>query len=91
MRTSDKDIYAVGDAALSFSLIDGKSTSVALATTAYRQATIAGVNAAGGEVRYDGTMGTFVTYFGGIEVSCTGYNTLTAEIMALRSCQVELK
>jgi NADPH-dependent 2,4-dienoyl-CoA reductase/sulfur reductase-like enzyme len=79
MRTSDKDIYAVGDAALSYSLIDGRSTNVALATTAYRQATIAGVNAAGGDVIYEGTMGTFVTYFGGIEVSCTGYNTLTAE------------
>ncbi len=79
MRTSDKDIYAIGDAALSYSLIDGRSINVALATTAYRQATIAGVNAAGGDARYDGAMGTFVTYFGGIEVSCTGYNTLTAE------------
>jgi NADPH-dependent 2,4-dienoyl-CoA reductase/sulfur reductase-like enzyme len=79
MRTSDKNIYAVGDAALSYSMIDGRSINVALASTAYRQATVAGVNAAGGDVRYDGAIGTFVTYFGGIEVSCTGYNSLTAE------------
>ena len=84
MRTSDKDIYAIGDVALSFSIIDGRPINVALATTAYRQALIAGVNAAGGDIRYDGTMGTFVTYFGGIEVSCTGYNTLTAEAHGLK-------
>ncbi len=79
MKTSDKDVYAVGDAVLSFSLIDGRPINVALASTAYRQALIAGANAAGGDVRYDGAIGTFVTYFGGVEVSCTGYNSLTAE------------
>jgi len=79
MKTSDEDVYAVGDAVLSFSLIDGKPINVALASTAYRQALIAGANAAGGDVRYDGAIGTFVTYFGGVEVSCTGYNSLTAE------------
>ncbi len=78
MRTSDPDIYALGDASLSFSNIDGKPINVALATTAYRHASIAGVNAAGGNATYDGAIGTFVTYFGGLEVSCTGYNTLTA-------------
>ena len=78
MQTSDPDIYTLGDASLSFSNIDGKPLSVALATTAYRQASVAGVNAAGGNVSYDGTIGTFVTYFGGLEVSCVGYNTLTA-------------
>jgi len=78
MRTSDPDIYTLGDASLSFSNIDGKPINVALATTAYRHASIAGVNAAGGNVTYDGAIGTFVTYFGGLEVSCAGYNTLTA-------------
>jgi NADPH-dependent 2,4-dienoyl-CoA reductase/sulfur reductase-like enzyme len=78
MRTNDPDIYTVGDASLTFSNIDGKPINVALATTAYRHASIAGVNAAGGNATYDGAIGTFVTYFGGLEVSCAGYNTLTA-------------
>jgi len=78
LRTSDQSIYSVGDCCLSFSLIDGKPINVALATTAYRQAMIAGVNAAGGDATYDGCIGTFVTYFGGLEISCTGFNTATA-------------
>ena len=79
MRTSDKDIYALGDNCLSFSNIDAQPLSVPLATTAYKQATVAGVNAAGGDAEFSGSLGTFVTYFGGLEVSCTGYNTTTAE------------
>jgi len=84
MKSSDPNIYAVGDTALNFSIIDGKPLNVALATTAYRQAVIAGVNAAGGNMIYDGNIGTFVTYFGGLEVSCTGYNTLTAESQSFK-------
>jgi NADH oxidase (H2O2-forming) len=79
MRTSDHSIYAVGDNSISYSNIDGKPAVIALATTAYRQAATAGVNAAGGDAVYEGTLGTFVTYFGGLELSCTGYNTATAE------------
>ena len=79
MMTSAKDIYAIGDVCLSFSGINGAPLFVALATTAFRQAAIAGVNAAGGNATYEGALGTFVTYFGNLEVSCTGYNTPTAE------------
>ena len=79
MRTSDEDIYAIGDNCLSFSNIDAQPISVPLATTAYKQAAVAGVNATGGDAEYSGSIGTFVTYFGGLEVSCTGFNTMTAE------------
>ncbi len=79
METSVKGIYAVGDNCVSFSGIDKEPISVALATTAFRQAAVAGVNAAGGNAVYDGAYGTFVSYFGEMEVSCTGYNTQTAE------------
>ncbi|MBN1682879.1 FAD-dependent oxidoreductase [Candidatus Bathyarchaeota archaeon] len=79
MRSSNPDIYAVGDVALSFNAIDSKPMNVALATTAFRQANIAGINAAGGNTEYEGNIGTFVTYFGGLEVSCTGFNSSTAE------------
>jgi len=79
METNIKDIYALGDCAISYSAIDGKETRVALATTAFMQAPIAGINAAGGNMVYEGSLGTFVSYIGNLEVSCTGYNSSTAQ------------
>ena len=84
METSAPDVYAVGDNCWSFSLIDGSPTRVALATTAYRQALVAGVNAAGGDAEYEGTLGTFVSYVGDLEVSSTGFNTRAAEAAGFR-------
>jgi NADH oxidase (H2O2-forming) len=75
MRTNLPDVYAIGDNCWSYNMIDGSPTRIALATTAYRQAMVAGVNAAGGIAQYDGTLGTFVSYVGDLEVSATGYNT----------------
>ena len=79
MMTNVKDVYALGDCSMSFSGVDHKPVSIALATTAFMQAAIAGVNAAGGDAVYDGGMGTFVSYIGDLEISCTGYNTEIAE------------
>jgi NADPH-dependent 2,4-dienoyl-CoA reductase/sulfur reductase-like enzyme len=79
METSVKDIYAIGDCAQSFSGVDGKPSYVALATTAFKQATVAGVNAAGGNMVFGGNLGTFVSFIGNLEVSCTGYNSAAAE------------
>lgn len=79
METDQPDIYAVGDNCWSFNMIDGAPARVALASAAYRQAMIAGINAAGGNTEYDGTLGTFVSFVGELEVSATGYNTFRAE------------
>ncbi|EMR73180.1 NAD(FAD)-dependent dehydrogenase [Thaumarchaeota archaeon SCGC AB-539-E09] len=79
METNVKDVYAIGDCALSFSGVDGKPSYVALATSALKQSVIAGVNAAGGDAVFGGNLGTFVSYIGDLEVSCTGYNSSTAE------------
>jgi NADH oxidase (H2O2-forming) len=79
METSVKGIYAIGDCAQSFSGVDGKPSYVALATTAFKQATVAGVNAAGGDIVFGGNLGTFVSFIGDLEVSCTGYNSVAAE------------
>ncbi len=79
METSVKDVYAIGDCALSFSGVDDKPVRVALATTAFRQAVVAGVNAAGGDMVYDGTLGTFVSFVGDLEIASTGYNSVIAE------------
>ena len=79
MMTNVKDVYALGDCSASFSGVDNKPVSIALATTAFMQAAVAGVNAAGGDAVYDGGMGTFVSFIGDLEISCTGYNTEIAE------------
>ena len=79
MRTNLPDVYAIGDDCWSYNMIDGSPARIALATTAYRQAMVAGVNAAGGDMTYSGTLGTFVSYVGDLEVSATGYNTPGAE------------
>jgi NADPH-dependent 2,4-dienoyl-CoA reductase/sulfur reductase-like enzyme len=79
METSVEDVYAIGDCVRSFSGIDGEPSYVALATTAFKQAAVAGVNAAGGDAAYDGNLGTFVSFIGDLEVSCTGYNSAAAE------------
>ncbi|MDH5200125.1 MAG: NADH oxidase, partial [Candidatus Bathyarchaeota archaeon] len=64
---------------MSFSGVDGKPINIALATTAFRQAAVAGVNAAGGNMTYDGGLGTFVSFVGELEISTTGYNSDAAE------------
>ncbi|MCW3992686.1 MAG: FAD-dependent oxidoreductase [Candidatus Bathyarchaeota archaeon] len=79
MQTSVKDVYAIGDCALTFSNIDKDNISTNLATTAFLQAAVAGVNAAGGDMVYSGTLGTFVSFIGELEVACTGYNSRIAE------------
>ncbi|MEE9519457.1 MAG: FAD-dependent oxidoreductase, partial [bacterium] len=79
METSVKDVYAIGDCAQSFSGVDGKPSYVALATTAFKQAAVAGVNAAGGDVVFGGNLGTFVSFIGSLEISSTGYNSVAAE------------
>lgn len=84
MRTSATDVYAIGDCAQAFSGVDGKPINVALATTAFKQATVAGVNAAGGDAVYDGDLGTFVSFIGDLEIACTGYNTPIAERNGLK-------
>jgi len=79
METNVEDVYAIGDVASTFSGVDGSPAKINLATAAYRQAAIAGVNAAGGDAVFDGALGTFVSFIGGLEVASTGYNTSTAE------------
>jgi len=79
METSLPDIYAIGDNCWTHNMVDDKPARVALATTAYRQAMVAGVNVAGGDREYEGTLGTFVTSVGDLEVSATGYNSSMAE------------
>lgn len=73
METTVKDIYAVGDLVRTYSRIDGTPLTMQLATSAYRQGMVAGINAAGGNTTYPGALNTFVVCVGGLEIASTGY------------------
>ena len=63
LRTSDPDIYAVGDAIEVKDFVSGDPTQVPLAGPANRQGRIAADNIFGRTVRYRGTQGTAIVGF----------------------------
>jgi NADH oxidase (H2O2-forming) len=78
METNLRGIFAVGDCACTFFHLDKESIKIELATVTKEQGLVAGTNAAGGSMEYGGTLGTFVSYVGGLEVAATGYNSMVA-------------
>lgn len=79
METSLPGVFAVGDLVQTFSRIDGSPATMQLATAAYRQGMVAGVNAAGGNTPYPGALNTFLTAVGRLEVAGTGYTLEVAK------------
>ncbi len=72
MRTSDSDIYAVGDAVEIKDFISGLPTMTALAGPANKQGRIAADNALGGKSVFKGTIGTAVVKLFDLTVASTG-------------------
>jgi NADPH-dependent 2,4-dienoyl-CoA reductase/sulfur reductase-like enzyme/rhodanese-related sulfurtransferase len=72
MRTSDPDIFAVGDAVEVKDAVTGEWSLIALAGPASRQGRIAADVIAGHESRYRGTQGTAVVGLFGATVAWTG-------------------
>ncbi|EXJ24390.1 Pyridine nucleotide-disulfide oxidoreductase [Alkalibacterium sp. AK22] len=58
MKTSKKDVYAVGDVAESFNRITGKPSYHPLGSTANKMGRIAGDHLTGGKLSFKGTLGT---------------------------------
>lgn len=79
METSIPGIYAVGDCVETVSPINHMPWMSQLATTAYRQGITAGTNAAGGYDSFEGSLTTFVSVVGGMEVGATGFNQFFAK------------
>jgi NADH oxidase (H2O2-forming) len=79
LLTSRDSVYAAGDCISAWSVIDGKTVGAKLATSAYKQGSVAGLNASGGTAQYRGTAATFVTRAGNIEIAGTGYTTAVAK------------
>ncbi len=85
METSVKDVYAVGDLIQSYSRIDRTAATMQLATSAYRQGSTAGVNAAGGNTTYPGVQNTFLTGVGRLDVAATGYTLEVAQELGYKA------
>jgi NADPH-dependent 2,4-dienoyl-CoA reductase/sulfur reductase-like enzyme len=72
MRTSDLDIYAVGDAVEVQDLVGGFPAVIPLAGPANRQGRIAAINALGGDAVYERTQGTAICKVFDLAVGMTG-------------------
>ena len=72
MQTSDKDIFACGDCAEKVSFFDGKPSNIKLASTATREARIAGANLFGVRRINEGVIGVFSTVLGDTAFALAG-------------------
>jgi NADPH-dependent 2,4-dienoyl-CoA reductase/sulfur reductase-like enzyme/rhodanese-related sulfurtransferase len=72
MRTSDPDIYAVGDAIEVRDVVIGQEVILPLAGPANRQGRIAAEAIAGRATRFRGVQGTAIVSVFGLTVACTG-------------------
>jgi NADPH-dependent 2,4-dienoyl-CoA reductase/sulfur reductase-like enzyme/peroxiredoxin family protein/TusA-related sulfurtransferase/rhodanese-related sulfurtransferase len=77
LRTSDENIYAIGDAIEVTDFVSGNNTLIPLAGPANRQGRIAADNALGGQSEYKGTQGTSVCKIFNITAGSTGLNEKT--------------
>ncbi len=69
-----KDIYAAGDCIEATNLITGNKFESQLASTAYKQGTVAGENIVCKSSTYKGSISTFASVIGDIEIACAGLN-----------------
>ena len=83
MRTSDPDIYAVGDAAETDDFVTGEKTMVPLAGPANKQGRIAADNICGIPSEYAGAQGSAVIKVFDMTVAFTGISEKTARRLGL--------
>jgi rhodanese-related sulfurtransferase len=84
MRTSDPDIYAVGDAVEITDFVSGRKGAVALAGPAAKQGRIAAGSIAGLAETYRGTQASAAVKFFDMTLASTGINEKTAQTLGLR-------
>ncbi|HTY60478.1 MAG TPA: FAD-dependent oxidoreductase, partial [Bacteroidota bacterium] len=78
LRTSDPDIFAVGDMVEVLHKVHGKKVRIPLAGPANRQGRIAATNALGGEIAYHGALGSSVVKLFGATAASTGLSEKAA-------------
>ncbi len=72
MRTSDPNVYAIGDCTVSKNYITGERFMPYLAVPAARQGMVAALGILGMKGRYRGALGTFVSTLGDMEIAAVG-------------------
>jgi CoA-disulfide reductase len=83
LQTSNKDIYAVGDAVEIVDYVSGTKAMIPLAGPANRQGRIAANNMMGKEEKYHGTLGTSVAKVFDYTVAATGNNEKLLKRLAI--------
>lgn len=83
MRTSCKDIYAVGDAVEITHFVDGNRVSVPLAGPANRQGRIVADNIAGIPTKYGGVQGSAILKLFDMAIASTGINERQAKALGI--------
>lgn len=78
MQTNVNGIYAAGDCVEARHLVSGRPVYFPLGTTANKQGRVAGENAAGGNDRFDGIVGTLATKVFELELARTGLSLAEA-------------
>ena len=84
-QTSDPDIYAAGDAVEQTHLVTGQKTRIPLAGPANKQGRVAGANAAGSQLTFQGSLGTAIVECMGITAAKTGLSEREAEKAGIKS------
>ncbi len=83
METSEKDIYAVGDAVQVKHYVTGEDALISLAGPANKQGRIAADNVCGGDSRYLGSQGSSVIKVFDMTAATTGINETNAKKLGL--------
>ena len=83
MRTSDENIYAVGDAVAVTDFVTGEAVMIPLAGPANKQARIAADNICGIKSEYTGTQGSAVIKVFDMTAASTGVNEKTAKRLGM--------
>jgi CoA-dependent NAD(P)H sulfur oxidoreductase len=87
-RTSQPGVYAGGDCAEAFHLVSRRPAWIPLGTTANKQGKVAGANAAGGDERFGGVVGSAAFKVFGLEVGRTGLGPVESGRMGLGAVAV---
>ncbi len=83
MRTSEENIYAVGDAVQTFNMVTGQQGSLQLAGPANRQGRIAADHIAGLDSRYDGFQGSSIIKIFEMTAAATGISEKAAQALGI--------
>lgn len=91
METNIPDIYAAGDCASAYHIVAKEDAYIPLGTTANKQGRIAGENAAGGDIRFAGIVGTTILKVLDLEIGRTGLNEKEAEKIGKKIMGIKIK